>query len=271
MAAFMGSVICEDFQEFQVCVSLYRMGVSMCDSDLCFLAHHPWSALFAYHHSYNSYRALLDALRKMRKVDDNIIYALNTTIPTASFKHESNATNQCKDLYDELTKSNLNRENSIKKCLTIVSSRVKDLKKIRDSNMDDVEVTKNLRSSQTKLRLMQNELTVEEVIQDRTKKVYHERCRDWYKPPKQEFTACIVSPAVGGHLVFSNNFFFISLDYLNPCLKQQFPVPFILLACTQKWYMKITYGMALNQMPFGSLKISYICCVHYQVIQSSHL
>ncbi|KAG1683270.1 Coiled-coil domain-containing protein 58 [Nymphon striatum] len=141
MAAFMGSVICEDFQEFQ------------------------------------------DALRKMRKVDDNIIYALNTTIPTASFKHESNATNQCKDLYDELTKSNLNRENSIKKCLTIVSSRVKDLKKIRDSNMDDVEVTKNLRSSQTKLRLMQNELTVEEVIQDRTKKVYHERCRDWYKPP----------------------------------------------------------------------------------------
>ncbi|KAG1655226.1 hypothetical protein GQR58_024644 [Nymphon striatum] len=54
---------------------------------------------------------------------------------------------------------------------------------------------------------------------------------------KQEFTACIVSPA----------------------------------HAHKKWYMKITYGMALNQMPFGSLKISYICCVHYQVIQSSHL
>ncbi|KAG1655227.1 hypothetical protein GQR58_024644 [Nymphon striatum] len=66
------------------------------------------------------------------------------------------------------------------------------------------------------------------------------KCVEPYKfqPLKsQEFTACIVSPA----------------------------------HAHKKWYMKITYGMALNQMPFGSLKISYICCVHYQVIQSSHL
>lgn len=38
----------------------------------------------------------------MRKVDDNIVHALNTTIPTASFADKSNATDQCKDLYNQV-------------------------------------------------------------------------------------------------------------------------------------------------------------------------
>ena len=38
------------------------------------------------------------ALKEMRLLDDKIIYALNTAIPTASFKGHSDASQKCQDL-----------------------------------------------------------------------------------------------------------------------------------------------------------------------------
>lgn len=40
----------------------------------------------------------------MRRIDDNIVHALNTTIPTASFADKASATNQCQDLYKQVSK-----------------------------------------------------------------------------------------------------------------------------------------------------------------------
>ena len=37
-----------------------------------------------------------------RKVDDGIIYRLNTSIPTTSFKGEVSAADKCKELYEEV-------------------------------------------------------------------------------------------------------------------------------------------------------------------------
>ena len=39
----------------------------------------------------------------MRAIDDKIIYALNTTVPTKSFKGQVNATETCKGLYEEVS------------------------------------------------------------------------------------------------------------------------------------------------------------------------
>ena len=42
----------------------------------------------------------------MRMIDDRIIYALNTTIPTDSFSKKVNATEQCKTLFVEVSLRN---------------------------------------------------------------------------------------------------------------------------------------------------------------------
>jgi len=127
--------------------------------------------------------AFQDVLKKTRKIDDNIVHLLNTTIPTDSFTNKSSdAGNQCKQLYEQIQSSYKQRESSIKTCISVVSDSVKHLKEERQQNGDDVDVLKKLRKEQTKLRLMQNELNVEEVVKDRTLKVFHERCRLFYKP-----------------------------------------------------------------------------------------
>lgn len=38
----------------------------------------------------------------MRSIDDKIIYALNTSVPTKSFKGQINATDTCKSLYEDV-------------------------------------------------------------------------------------------------------------------------------------------------------------------------
>lgn len=43
------------------------------------------------------------ALRDMRLLDDKIIYALNTSIPTTSFKDKVDASEQCQVLLDKVS------------------------------------------------------------------------------------------------------------------------------------------------------------------------
>ncbi|XP_076373927.1 coiled-coil domain-containing 58 [Tachypleus tridentatus] len=122
-----------------------------------------------------------DALKRMRKIDDNIIHALNTTIPTDSFAAKG-VSNHCKDLYEQLIDSHEKREHALKKCIANVSEDVRILKEKRLTDADNVGLLKQLRKEQTKLRLMQNELNVEEVVKDRSLKVFYERCRNYFKP-----------------------------------------------------------------------------------------
>ena len=43
-------------------------------------------------------------MKKMRVLDDKLIYALNTSIQTDSFKDQLDATSTCKDLYNKVRK-----------------------------------------------------------------------------------------------------------------------------------------------------------------------
>lgn len=47
---------------------------------------------------------LQDALKKMRMLDDKIIYTFNTSMPTDSFKGQYDATTTCKDLYEQVSR-----------------------------------------------------------------------------------------------------------------------------------------------------------------------
>lgn len=89
----------------------------------------------------------------MRTIDDKIVYALNTTIPTDSFKNKIDAHNTCKQLYGELQTGRDARQNAIKNCIAVSTNRVKLLKEQRESNNDDVALLKQLRAEQTKVKI----------------------------------------------------------------------------------------------------------------------
>jgi len=76
------------------------------------------------------------------------------------------------------------REQAIKRCINAVNENTQRLRERRDKNPDDYYAMRDLRKEQTKLRLMQSELSVEEVLQQRTLKVFNERCWKSFKPPQ---------------------------------------------------------------------------------------
>ncbi|KAM7132184.1 protein MIX23 isoform 2-T2 [Molossus nigricans] len=86
----------------------------------------------------------------------------------------------------QLMEAHASRDRFIKNCIAQTSSVVQHLREEREKNLDDLTLLKQLRKEQTKLKWMQSELNVEEVVNDRSWKVFNERCRIHFKPPKNE-------------------------------------------------------------------------------------
>ncbi|CAH2071230.1 unnamed protein product, partial [Iphiclides podalirius] len=123
-----------------------------------------------------------DILKKMRVLDDKIVYTLNSSIPTESFKKKVDATAVCQELYVQIQKGHEERENVIKNCIVVTAETVKKLKSVKENNPEDFDVMKSLKTEQRKLRLLQTELSVEEVIKEKTSKLFNEKCRSYFKP-----------------------------------------------------------------------------------------
>lgn len=90
-----------------------------------------------------------ETLKKMREIDDKIIYALNTSIPTESFKGQLSASETCKDLHGKLTVVHEDRCKLIKNCIAVTADKLKDLK----AQKDDANAYKNFKSEQRKVNL----------------------------------------------------------------------------------------------------------------------
>ncbi|XP_018574883.1 coiled-coil domain-containing protein 58 [Anoplophora glabripennis] len=121
-----------------------------------------------------------EALKNLRKTDDIIINTINTVVPTDSF--HADAATACKNLHESLEEGNIKREKYIKNCISVAADRVKRLREEREANAEDIQLRKELRDEQTKLRMLQVELSVEDLIKQRTAKVFNEKCRKYYKP-----------------------------------------------------------------------------------------
>lgn len=93
----------------------------------------------------------------MRILDDKIVYALNTSIPTESFQNKVNATEACQDLYSQIQKGHADREEVIKHCITVTAETVKKLKAANAQTHDDFEVLKRLKSEQRKVMYVSRE------------------------------------------------------------------------------------------------------------------
>lgn len=126
-----------------------------------------------------------DALQKMRQFDDKIIYLLNNTIPTESFKSQIDPTAKCKELYEQIHSGHEKRELAITRCLNLSKEKLRELKAQRENGDESPQLLKALRKEQNTLRLLQSELNVEEVVRKRTVDVYYEKCRTFYKPAKK--------------------------------------------------------------------------------------
>lgn len=87
----------------------------------------------------------------MRDVDDKIIYALNRSIPTESFKGQLGATAKCTELQEKLNESYDGRNKVIKDCIAVTANRVKELRTKKEENPDDVTLYKDFKSEQRKV------------------------------------------------------------------------------------------------------------------------
>jgi len=112
------------------------------------------------------------ALKEMRQIDDKIVYAINQSIPTASFKGQSDAKENCKGLHETIKVTYDARAAAVTKCILYTQDQVENMRASGDKA--------NLRSAQLSLRLYKNELSIEEVIRGRTQGIFHEKCRDYY-------------------------------------------------------------------------------------------
>uniref|UniRef100_A0A3Q3EHS6 Protein MIX23 n=1 Tax=Labrus bergylta TaxID=56723 RepID=A0A3Q3EHS6_9LABR len=112
-----------------------------------------------------------EVLKVMRNIDDRIVHSLNTTVPTVSFSGKVDATQTCKQLYESMMEAHLSRDKAIKSCISQTSQVVGQLRQERAKDSDNLALIKQLRKEQTKLKLMQSELNVEEVVSDRSLKV----------------------------------------------------------------------------------------------------
>lgn len=87
----------------------------------------------------------------MRDIDDKIIYALNTSLPTESFKGQVNCEKTCHDLYERLQNGHEQRGNLIKQCIAVSVENLKHLKNERNENPDSIEMAAKFKSEQRKV------------------------------------------------------------------------------------------------------------------------
>lgn len=115
----------------------------------------------------------------MRTIDDRIVHALNTTVPTVSFSGKVDATQTCKQLYEsvsvtvkikgiveqkyvfldaicpsfapQMMEAHLNRDKAIKACIAQTSQVVDQLREQRAKDNENLALIKQLRKEQTKV------------------------------------------------------------------------------------------------------------------------
>ncbi|XP_037082973.1 coiled-coil domain-containing protein 58-like [Pollicipes pollicipes] len=129
--------------------------------------------------------AFQEVLKKSRTIDDKIIYALNKSLPTQSFEGQVDASKTCKDLYSKLRESYRARGAAIRRCVEETAGHVEALRQRREvdqDSQDNYDLLRELRREQSKLRLYRSELSVEEVVRDRSRAIVSERCRLFYAP-----------------------------------------------------------------------------------------
>eukprot|EP00127_Corallochytrium_limacisporum_P000709 Clim_evm5s24 gene=Clim_evmTU5s24 len=122
-------------------------------------------------------------LKDLRKFDDRIQYKLNAAIPTHSPTSEERAKAEanCKHIYDLLNTAHQGRMRAIDDCLLKVRAHIDQLEA---SAASDANLQSSLRDEQYAYSTMEAEKNIDQVVQQRSRKLFNERCRPFFKAPR---------------------------------------------------------------------------------------
>jgi len=117
------------------------------------------------------------ALKKLRVIDDKIIYALNQSTPTASFQARGvDAHDKCLILREELTESHKQRGEHIRNCSSKLGDDLAVMRAAYEGGNKDLRSEIKIKAGN--LRLFENELSIEKIIQERTETIFKSKCQE---------------------------------------------------------------------------------------------
>ena len=121
---------------------------------------------------------LQDYLKRLRTVDDSIILNLNTTVLTSSFQRDIDQNiKNCNQFHKQLKDAYTIRDNVIQTCLGLADAKLAQLAEAKQADESNLNVQKEFKRQKTVQRMIQKEISVEQIIQDRSLKALQERCR----------------------------------------------------------------------------------------------
>ncbi|VDK62066.1 unnamed protein product [Onchocerca ochengi] len=114
--------------------------------------------------------AFQDMLNKLRQTDDKILFELNTALPSKSFSDNVDKGEKCRSIYKELLAMRVKRMNLIQHCVDENQANITRLWK-------EKAPIGNIRNAQNTLRMIRSEMDVENIVNEQSEKVVHDRCR----------------------------------------------------------------------------------------------
>uniref|UniRef100_A0A183CM88 Protein MIX23 n=1 Tax=Globodera pallida TaxID=36090 RepID=A0A183CM88_GLOPA len=108
---------------------------------------------------------------KLRADEDKIILRLNCEFPTKSFSKKLDKQRICEDIQKSLTEMRKMREHLLQRCLRENSSTLDQCKSNPPSKM------LALKTAKANLRLIREEITVEEIVRSQADTAIQARCR----------------------------------------------------------------------------------------------
>ncbi|CAG8838350.1 25877_t:CDS:2, partial [Gigaspora margarita] len=109
-------------------------------------------------------------MKEYRKIDDNIILRMNTT--------DTHSEQACAEFFKQLTKAYSKRGQIINRCLKELEKKQKAL---ADDPYDN-DLKNQMFVEESKRRMINNEITVEEIVRYRSLTVFKNKCRMFHIP-----------------------------------------------------------------------------------------
>ncbi|ORX89244.1 hypothetical protein K493DRAFT_410551 [Basidiobolus meristosporus CBS 931.73] len=117
-----------------------------------------------------------DLMKGLRKIDDNIMLQMNTT--------NIHSEDSCATFFGQLSEAYKKREHTIQYCLKVMDEELAMKQKELHDDPDDYDVRDSIYTTESQRRMIHNELVVEDIVRDRSLKVFREKCRS-HRIPKE--------------------------------------------------------------------------------------
>ncbi|KAH8551103.1 caffeine-induced death protein 2 [Umbelopsis sp. PMI_123] len=110
-----------------------------------------------------------EMMKEYRKVDDNIMLRMNTT--------DTHSEAGCAEFFKQLADAYQKREDTVNYCLKVMDEELERKNKKLEEDPYDNNLKDALYTEESKRRMVSNELTVEDIVRQRSLQVFRSKCR----------------------------------------------------------------------------------------------